>query len=134
MTIEKAIEKYLKTHTGLKALISNRVYPDLEPETNKTYPVLIYQLISSIDDHALGTDPDSREERWQFTIKATSASSRTAVSKQLKAAFKDFSGLMGGESGLTIQSVLQEGRRDTYDSETKIFLRMEDFMFIYDDI
>jgi hypothetical protein len=41
---------------------------------------------------------------------------------------------MGGESGLTIQAILQEGRRDTYDSETKIFLRMEDFMFIYDDI
>jgi hypothetical protein len=134
VTIEKAIENHLKTHAGLKALVSSRIYPDSEMEANKTYPVMIYQLISSVDDHALGTDPDSREERWQFTIKATSASSRAAVSKQLKAAFKDFSGLMGGESGLSIHSVLQQGRRDTYDSETKIFLRMEDFMFIYDDI
>lgn len=134
MTIEKAIENHLKTHIGLNALIANRIYPDLEPDTNKTYPVLIYQLISSIDDHSLGEDPDSTEERWQFTIKATSAASRAAVSKQLKAAFKDFSGIMGGVGGINVYSVLQENRVDTYDSGTGIYLRMVDFMFIYDDI
>jgi hypothetical protein len=134
VTIEQAIENHLKTHAGLKALVANRVYSEVEDSTNKTYPVIIFQLISGVDDETLGESPDSTEERWQFTIKATSSTSRAAVRKQLKAAFKDFSGVMGGAGGVTIQSIQQAGRRDTYDSETKVFLRMEDFMFIYDDI
>jgi hypothetical protein len=132
LIIEKAIENHLKSHSGLNALIVNRIFPDEEEATNKVYPVIIYQLISGVDDHALGTDPDSTEERWQFTIKANSADSRAAVSKQLKAAFKDFSGVMGGVGGITIQSVLQVNRVDQY-YETGIYLRMVDFMFIYDD-
>jgi hypothetical protein len=128
--IEKAIENHIKANVSL---VVNRVYPEEEPEINKDYPVIIYQLISGVDDHSLGIDSDSTEERWQFTIKAKTPGSRSAVAKQLKAAFKDFSGLLGGANGKLIQTVLQVGRQNFRDDETKIFLRMEDFMFIYDD-
>jgi hypothetical protein len=131
LDIEKAIENHVKTNV---TLIKNRIYPDLIPETTKEFPAMAYSLISGVDDHALGTDPDSTEERWQFTIETKSVSERAAVYKQLKAAFRDFTGTMGGTGGKTIQSVLQVNRTDFYDSGTGIYQRMVDFMFIYDDI
>ncbi len=133
MVIEKAIENYLKTKTGLTALVQTRIFPDAIPETNQTWPAITYQLISGVDDHALSEDPDSTTARWQFTIVSKTAAERANVWNQLKSAFQDFSGIMGGAGGIQVHAVLQENRVDQYSPETKIYMRTVDFMFIYDE-
>lgn len=134
MTIDKAIGNHLKQYAGLKILVADRIYSDSAIETCKLFPAIMFSLVSGIDEHTLGTDPAYTEERWQFTIIAKDPESRSNVSKQLKAAFKDFSGVMGGAGGVNIQSVLQENRVDQYYEASKIYMRMVDFMFMYDDV
>ncbi len=133
MVIEKAIENYLKTKTGLTAFVQTRIFLDTIPETNQTWPAITYQLISGVDDHTLSEDPDSTTARWQFTIVSKTATERANIWNQLKSAFQDFSGIMGGTGGIQVHAVLQENRVDQYFPETKIYMRTVDFMFIYDE-
>jgi hypothetical protein len=129
--IGKAIENHTKTNVPL---IQNRITPDEIPETTKCYPAICYSLVSGIDDETFGDDSNTTEDRIQFTIATKSAAERETVHKQLKTSFKEFSGTMGGTNGKVIQAVRQINRVDQYDEKTKIYLRMVDFMFIYDDV
>jgi hypothetical protein len=136
LNIEQAIFKYLSTYAGLSALVSTRIYPDLLPQTI-TYPAIVYTLISGVNDETLGEDSDTTEERWQFTINASSVDSRANVCKQLKKAFKDYNKgstrIMGGSGGVPVGSVNHAGQTNFYEEETKIYQRTVDFMFIYDE-
>jgi hypothetical protein len=128
--IEQAIETYLKSYAGLKALIANRLYQDEIPENNKTFPAMAYSIISSIDDHTFSVDPDSTEVSIQYTIAAKTKESRANVDKQLKAAFRDYFGTV---DGVDILSALQENRVDSFDSTTGLYLRMVDYTIMYEE-
>jgi hypothetical protein len=131
MVFEKAIENHCTGHAGLNALIAGRIYPDAIPQS-ATLPAIAYSIISSIDDHSFGIDSDLTEARVQFAIATENPGSRALVDAQLKAAFKDFSGVMGGAGGVQVHSALQENRTSSHSPETGIYLRTVDFMFIYD--
>jgi hypothetical protein len=135
LDVEEALFSYLSTYAGLAALVGTRIYPILLPQ-NPTLPAVTYQMISGIDDHCISEDPDNTEARFQFTAWGTSAASARAVAKQIKKAFKNFTGLMGGADGVQIGHALQTGRYDRTDKMpdgTVIYSRIEDYMIMYDD-
>ena len=130
LTIDKAISNHIKSYVTLTGI---RVFQDEIPETNSVYPAMAYSLISGVDDHCFTEDPDSTESSWQFTIVAETAASRTAVWLELKAAFQDFSGVMGGTGGINVLSALQANRRDDHDTATGLYLRMVDFDIMHEE-
>ena len=131
MHLETAIFKHLSTYAGLTALVENRIYPLILPDV-VTYPAVTFQMISGVDDHCISEDPDSTEARIQFTAWGKTAADVRNVQAQIKAAFKDFSGIMGGAGGVNVGHVLQVGKFDGYDDETKTFWRTQDFMIMYE--
>jgi hypothetical protein len=128
--IETAIYNYLSTYSGLVPLIGNRVYPLIRPE-NDPSPAITYQLIYGFDDHSLGDDPGTTMSRFQFICWGTTYSSIVDVAKQVKEAFRDYSGVMGGTGGVIVQSVLQVSTVDGYQADTGTYFRKLDFIFNY---
>jgi hypothetical protein len=131
LEIEAAFLAYLKSIPALQTLISGKIYPGTAKDA--TPPFVVYDLITGIDDHCMGDDPDSAEDSYQFMAVSKSKIEANNISKAINTAFKDFSGIMGGENGVQVDSVLQTGRRDDSDTSTStpIYSRTEDFTFLY---
>jgi hypothetical protein len=102
LEIEEAINAYLLTEPGLTALIGNRIYPD-EAEDGAVLPYVVYKDVDDIKNHTLeGQLPDENPVK-QWTVYATTKKEAKAVARQIKAALKDYSGIL---SGIPVQHIM----------------------------
>lgn len=90
MSFEAGLQSYLEAHAGLKALISERVYPDAFPP-GCVMPCLTHQIAGGTEWH-IGR---YQEPSVIITIWATTPDSRIAVDAQLYEALEKYHGLMG---------------------------------------
>jgi hypothetical protein len=128
--IETAINSYLSTYSDLVSLVGTRIYPLVRPASDSS-PAITYQLVYGFDDHSLGDDPGTTMSRFQFVCYGTTYDSVLEVAKQVKEAFRDFSGVMGGAGGVDVQSVLQVSAVDGYLTDNSTYVRKLDFIFSY---
>jgi hypothetical protein len=98
---ETALYNYLSAYAGLTALIGTRIYP-LQLPQNAKYPAVAYQQISGPRIHAMGTDPGMTYPRYQFTCWGDDHDDAAAIAKQIRLAFTNYSGTMGGDGGVTV--------------------------------
>jgi hypothetical protein len=110
MELNDALFSYLSTYSGLSALVGTRIYPDKLPD-KVTYPAVVFQLVSENELETF-TQPttDLIAATYSFTAWAATRSSAHDVGKQIRAAFKNYSGTMGGESGVEISAIRKVGR------------------------
>jgi hypothetical protein len=108
LDVEESLHKRLKDYTGLKNLVSTRVYPDVLPQ-GVTYPAVTYSLVIDGREHAMGSDPGIYGPTYQVTAWAETKSSAKSVAAQIESCLKDFSGVMGGTGGVTVQRIFADG-------------------------
>ena len=120
MTFETALYSYLSNFAGLAALVSTRIYPRQLPQ-NSTLPAVVYQRISGPRVHAMGSDPGITYPRYQFTCHGTTPASAEAVSDQIRRAFQNYSGTMGGVGGVTVHYCESEDGPNDYDPTTNSY-------------
>lgn len=104
MTISEAIYSYLSSYTALTTYCSNRIYPDFLPQSPK-YPCVSYSQISEEEVDTIEQPNTLIAPTMQFDCFATAASTAEAMSKQIRAAFKSYSGQMGGTAGVTVSGI-----------------------------
>jgi hypothetical protein len=134
LEIDVAIITYLKTYSGLTALVSSRIFVNGAVPEDVVFPYVSFFLVSGQDDECLTGNSNFAEDAFQFTSAALTKLEAINVTKQVRLALKDYSGLMGGTGGVNVQAVLEDGRRDaTYERKDGIteFYRDEDFKFQY---
>ena len=137
MEFNKALYNYLTSYSGLSSLVSNRIYPDELPQ-EPTYPAIVYTLTDEDEVETFQT-PESNliSPTYEFECHASTRAGAEAVAKQLRLAFKNYSGVMGGDGGITVEAVRKLGRdSDTaYDSSGKVIARISvmDFQICYQE-
>ena len=114
MELGEALYSKLSGTTDLTALVSTRIYPRVAPQ-NAAFPYVIFFQVSNPGMHAMGNDPNIQAPRWQVSSWADSYSSVRSVAKQVKAALKDYTGTMGGSSGIEVQRIFYENEVDMVD-------------------
>lgn len=115
MDLEAALYTQLKNHTGLAALVGTRIYPDFIPQSN-TQDALCFRLEDTETVHTMGSDTSLEGVYYKISCFGTTKSQARAVATQVKAALRDFSGVMGGDGGVTVQRIFLE---DEYDEEAQ---------------
>ena len=120
MELGEALYSKLSGTTDLTALVSTRIYPRIAPQ-NTAFPYVIFFQVSNPGYHAMLNDPNINSPRWQISTWAETYSSARAIAKQVKAALRDYSGTMGGSSGVSVQRIFYENEVDytDVDPETK---------------
>ena len=114
MDLNEAIYKYLVTVTDLTAVTSTRIYPDALPQ-NPTYPAITFNALYEGEIDTFNQPITMISPVVQFDCWALTRASSEAVAKQLRLAWKNYSGLMGGSGGLTVSAVRKIGKaNDTY--------------------
>jgi len=101
MDIETVLVAYLLAHTGTKALIGTRLYPDVLPQ-EEPLPALVYQSISDVKLHSLTGQYGLEQPIYQITVYGATRATAKAVAAQVKSALCDYSGDMGG---ITVQKI-----------------------------
>ena len=115
MDIEAALYTYLSTYAGLVALISTRIYPGGITQEAANLAAVSYSLIDSIPVHLGGADAAIYRPRFQFSCWGTSYANARAVAAQVKLALQDYTGVIGGVGGVTIQRIFYEDSNDLYE-------------------
>lgn len=110
MEINEALYSYLTGYAGLSGLVGTRLYIDFLPQS-PTYPAIAYQHVSEEEIDTFN-QPSSTliAVTYQFSCYGTTRKSSLAVAKQLRLAFKNYSGLTGGTGGVTISAVTKESK------------------------
>lgn len=101
MNIDEALIAYLKSQTGLEAIVNSRIFFEILPQGTE-YPAVVIQKISDVKDHYLMGQCELERPMYQFSSLGITKASARSVSDQLKAALCDFQGTM---SGIIIQKI-----------------------------
>jgi hypothetical protein len=134
LDIDEGFIIYLLSLSELQDKISDRLYPSDSTPDSAVFPLVTYSLISGIDDHCMGEDPNYAEDDYQFKSMSESKQESKEIAKIINRAFKDFSGVMGGDNGVQVDAVLQINRRDSSDkisASQTVFSTIEDYIFMY---
>src|SRR5574344_1243907 len=107
MELNESLYSYLTSASALTALVSTRIYPDkVSEKSTYTYPYITYELVSE-DEVETFTQQDTGliNSTYQFDVWAKSRASAKDVAKQLRKAFKNLKGQVGGTGGVTLSAV-----------------------------
>jgi len=136
MEIEEALFNYLSNYAELTALIGSQIYPMRLPQSVdlKENPAVTYTRISGPGIHLMGGDANLTSPRFQFSVWAKKYSSAVNVTKTLKKALQDYSGIMGGASGVKVQHIYLENEIDaSFEPDPEIYHRILDFIIWHEE-
>jgi hypothetical protein len=105
--IENAIYQRLAAHSGLSALISARIYPQILPET-PTYPAVTYWITGAPRETAMGSDPGIVHARVQVDAWGLTFAVARNVGEQVRAALQRWRGTLDGTE--VLDSFIEDAR------------------------
>ena len=76
----------------------------------------------------MGIDPGLASPRFQFDIAGKTLLSALDVKAQLKTALQDYSGIMGGVGGVTVQACILDDEQQNYEKPTQLYIVSLDFI------
>lgn len=128
MELNEALYTYLTGISGLTTLISNRIYPDKLPD-KCPLPAVTYHMTSEQETETFRQPSTSLLSAvYSITVWASTRAAANMVSKQLRKAFKNYSGTMGGTGGVPVSAVLKVARI------TDVDLTREGAVIAYKDV
>ena len=119
MSTESTLVNYLQTHTGLAALVGDRIYPRRMPDETEL-PCVVYMRVSTVPD--IGLNSINTRARFRLTPWAELATEVTDVATQLKDA------LNLATIPPDIDRVLPDGETDRYDNDALLYGQDLDFL------
>lgn len=127
MSLETAVTAHLLAQPGLTALIGNRLYPMVIPQT-ATLPAVTYQRISSVRHSAMVADTGVATVRLSFNCWAAAYPQAKAVAKELRAALQRCADTIGSGAN-TVSGVASfvVAEYDDYEPDTGRYRVMLDF-------
>lgn len=126
MTVSNALYDRLSNYAGLSALVSDRIYPNLAPQS-VTLPYVVYERVSGTRIRALNADTDLASPRYQFSVYSNSYLEAESVIEQIRAALQRYTGTVGSP-GVVIEDCTIESETDFYDAQTELHERTMDFL------
>lgn len=108
MNIDQALISYLLGTSNLTQYVSTKgVFKNLIPQ-GQDLPVVCFTRISAPREHTMLHDPKIYSPHYQFEMYSTSQSQLGSIVKALTSALEDYSGVMGGTSGVNVQRIFLE--------------------------
>lgn len=124
-----ALVRSIPALTDVLGTSPTRLYPDRRPQ-NAALPVIAYQLISRPRVMSHDGYSNLATSRYQLTIWAKSADSRSAVSQALLTLL----GYKGEIGGIRIDGIFPAGDHDDFEPVKQEFIRYTDIRIVHNEI
>jgi hypothetical protein len=118
MTVEAAI------FVTLKALVSNRVYRDLAPQTVSALPRITFQQVGGQAVNFLAGVPSKKNAVFQINVWADTRDAAAALSRQVEDAMR---------GAASVQVNVNSAPVATYEPETELYGTRQDFSIWHDN-
>ena len=131
MLIEEAVANRLKTHAGLSALIGASIYPQRLPQgaTGLPLPAVTYTKITGPRVHAMVADTTLASPTFQVSCWSSTYKTLIDVAEQVRKALQDFTGVMGGAGGVSVDRAFIENEVDLdFEPDAQVYQRALDFV------
>lgn len=138
-SLGEAVRGYLTANSGVAALVSTRIYPDVLPQgyTVATGGALTYTTISTTHDHLINGLSGIARSRIEFAAFAKTRAAADAIAEAVRAS--GLVGTVGVVGGVTIESVMiVDGvqtldERPTDGSQEHRYITVFDYLFAYQE-
>jgi hypothetical protein len=127
--VEQAIYARLSSFTGLTDLVNSKIFPVIARQGEQN-PLVVFNLISQIKNHAMGVDISPTEASVQISVFSDEGANCLAIANQVEAALSRYRGDSGG---VTVQDIFLESVRADYESDTKEHRRDLDFRVFFEE-
>jgi hypothetical protein len=119
MIIEEAIFSHLSNDPRLSIQVVGRIYPLKLPQ-DYSLPAITYQEIGGGQiSRFLGNSTQSPQ--FQFSVWSDDYIEAKEITKLIRETLNGFSGVMGGDSGVSIIACQFDSIQDIYDSDMNIY-------------
>lgn len=130
--LELALAQYLKSYSGLNALVGGRIYPVTKAQLGEL-PYVTYQRISTRYVQAHGEYSSLPTARVQFNLFAKRFEEVKALNVQLNNALDGYRGEMGGEAGsVEVFFSLAKGEGNNYTDDPELYLIQRDYLIMFE--
>ena len=123
MAIAQDVRTYLLTKSAVTTLVGTRIFPSFIPQSNTTYPCIVYNLINQLPAHMLSGGAGYAETRVQLDVYATTLLVAESLAEVLRDELQGYKGTMGSS---TVSSVVYKNMVGFYEppqdqSDTGLF-------------
>ncbi len=125
MDFAAALYTFLTSHTGIAALVGDKVYPIRAPDS-PTLPLLVFREMYTDHLHELQADNALIVPSYEIEAHAESHVAARALMRTVEAALKNYTGAM---TTCQVQAVLMSGGAEDYEPEGGYFWRSKEFQF-----
>lgn len=126
MLFEEALFSELK----ISDIVGSKIYPIIAPEGAGS-PFIVWVDIAQTYSHQFGNDSGYSDRYIQFDIYHSSHLEVRNLAKLLRNKLINFTGLMGGSSGISIQSVTIENEHSSYENGVRLYRIIQEYKFTY---
>ncbi len=118
MTLQQGIKTYLESRTDITTVVGNRIFPLIAPQ-DTTYPYIVFQKISTNQQHDLGGSAGFNRARMQFNCWSKTYLEAAEISEKIRLNMDGFGSAFMGD--VFVQSCLNLDDDDELeeDSETQ---------------
>lgn len=124
------VDGLLKASTGLAALVSDRIYPDVMPDT-PIYPAVTYQKLSGSSARGAVGDPPLMTASFQVSSWAKSRAQASKIMVQARKALDRQRKI--AVNGAALDDCFYESDIDSYDGDTRVYFNHMTFTMHYRD-
>lgn len=134
MSLESAMIAHLLGYAGLAALIDNRAFPLVIPQTVTTLPCVTIQRISTPREYTLGGTATVVNARMQVDCWGKSYASAKDTAAQVLAALNQRTGQIGaGLRTFDVLASLADSEADSYEADTGRYRVRIDIRVMYEE-
>lgn len=131
MSAHAAISAKMLAFPGLTALVGQRIYADVMPDS-PTYPSVTYQKTGGSSDMGALTNPTGAKALMQVSVWSKSRAEATAVVKQVKLAIERMRKITIG--GVPVDDCYCDGDVDNFDAPTKTYFTHISFRLHFKEV
>lgn len=135
MAFGEDVRTYCMTKSGITSLIGARMYATKMPQSNRTFPCVVYTQVSEVPGHTLAGAADYSQTRMQLDSYAETKIASRAVAEALRNQLQGFPTTSASSMGAsTVSSCVFLGARDLYDeprdaSDVGLYRTSSDYWF-----
>lgn len=114
MTLDQAIYTELAADSTVVGLLGDRIFRLQAPE-GEPPPYAVFFRVDDLQIHSCGDDAGPYNPLYQVSVYGKTQAQVDPAADAIVSALRDAKGLLGGESGYTVDRILFEGKHDVAD-------------------
>lgn len=131
MNLDQAIYKQLSADSTVVGLLGDRIFRLRAPEGEPPPYAVFFRVSDAPQAHSCGDDAGPYNPLYQVSVYGKTQAIVDQAADAVIAVLRDAAGVIGGESGYTVERILFEGKHDATDDPAGLIGAIMEFEILH---